>query len=72
LPGHLHGPITGHDAIPIPVLEGDYGLPGHLYAYFGGYDVVKGSDQRENRRFWSDINTKYLVWGFGDGHSFVL
>ncbi len=34
--------------------------------------LLKGSDQRENRRVWSDINTRYLVWGCGDGRSFVL
>ncbi len=33
---------------------------------------LKGSDQRENRRVWSNINTRYLVWGCGDGRSFVL
>ncbi len=32
----------------------------------------KGSDQRENRRVWSNINTRYLVWGCGDGRYFVL
>ncbi len=32
----------------------------------------KGSDQRENRLVWSSINTRYLVWGCGDGRSFVL
>jgi hypothetical protein len=33
---------------------------------------IKGSDQRENRLVWSSINTRYLVWGCGDGRSFVL
>jgi hypothetical protein len=33
---------------------------------------LKGSDQQENRRVWSNINTRYLVWGCGDGRSFVL
>ena len=28
---------------------------------------VKGSDQRENRGVWSNINTRYLVWRCGDG-----
>ncbi len=32
----------------------------------------KGSDQRENRRVWSNINTRYLVWRCGDGRSFLL
>ncbi len=31
-----------------------------------------GSDQRENRGVWSNINTRYLVWRCGDGRSFVL
>ncbi len=35
-------------------------------------NYFKGSDQRENRRVWSNINTRYLVWGCGDGRSFVL
>ncbi len=34
--------------------------------------LLKGSDQRENRRVWSNIITRYLVWGCGDGRSFVL
>jgi hypothetical protein len=34
--------------------------------------LVKGSDQRENRGVWSNINTKYLVWRCGDGRSFAL
>jgi hypothetical protein len=34
--------------------------------------LVKGSDQRENRRVWSKINTRYLVWGCGIGCSFDL
>ncbi len=34
--------------------------------------IFKGSDQRENRLVWSNINTRYLVWGCGDGRSFVL
>ncbi len=33
---------------------------------------IKGSDQRKNKRVWSDINTRYLEWGCGDGCSFVL
>jgi hypothetical protein len=32
----------------------------------------KGSDQRENRGVWSNINTRYLVRRCGDGRSFVL
>jgi hypothetical protein len=32
----------------------------------------KGSDQRENRLVWRYINTRYLVWGCGDGRSFVF
>jgi len=35
-------------------------------------EVFKGSDQRENRGVWSNINTRYLVWRCGDGRSFVL
>jgi len=38
--------------------------------YVGRY--LKGSDQRENRGVWSNINTRYLVWRCGDGRSFVL
>jgi hypothetical protein len=34
--------------------------------------LFKGSDQRENRGVWSNINTRYLVWRYGDGRSFVL
>jgi hypothetical protein len=34
--------------------------------------VFKGSDQRENRGVWSNINTRYLVWRCGDGRSFAL
>jgi hypothetical protein len=34
--------------------------------------LVKGSDQRENRGVWSNINTRYLVWRCGDGHSCAL
>jgi hypothetical protein len=34
--------------------------------------VIKGSDQRENRGVWSNINTSYLVWRCGDGRSFFL
>jgi hypothetical protein len=33
---------------------------------------VKGSVQRESRRVWSNISTRYLVWGCGDGRSFIL
>jgi hypothetical protein len=33
---------------------------------------LKGSDQRENRGVWSNINTMYLVWRCGDGRSFAL
>ncbi len=33
---------------------------------------VKGSVQRESRRVWSNISTRYLVWGCGDGCSFIL
>jgi hypothetical protein len=36
------------------------------------FQVFKGSDQREKRGVWSNINTKYLVWRCGDGRSFVL
>jgi hypothetical protein len=49
-----------------------------LIGYFGSQKdmelgtAFKGSDQRENRRVWSNINTRYLVWGCGDGRSFVL
>ncbi len=32
--------------------------------------IIKGSDQRENRRVWSNINTRDLVWGCGDGRFF--
>jgi hypothetical protein len=39
---------------------------------FFRYLALKGSDQRENRGIWSNINTKYLVWRCGDGRSFVL
>jgi hypothetical protein len=35
-------------------------------------ESFKGSDQRENRRVWSNINARYLVWGCGDGRSFDL
>ncbi len=34
--------------------------------------ILKGSDQRENRGVWSNINTRYLVWRCGDGRSFFL
>ncbi len=34
--------------------------------------MFKGSDQRENRGVWSNINIRYLVWRCGDGRSFVL
>ncbi len=37
-----------------------------------GINHIKGSDQRENRRVWSNINTSYLEWGCGDGGSFVF
>ncbi len=36
------------------------------------FSDFKGSDQRENRGVWSNINTRYLVWRCGDGRSFVL
>jgi hypothetical protein len=41
---------------------------------FGAFDFVlfKGSDQRENRGVWSNINTMYLVWRCGDRRSFAL
>jgi hypothetical protein len=40
---------------------------------FLGVDLLfKGSVQRECRRVWSNISTRYLVWGCGDGRSFIL
>ncbi len=43
------------------------------FFYFFNLKIeLKGSDQRKNRRVWSNINTRYLVWGCGDGRSFIL
>ncbi len=35
----------------------------YFLGLLGFEKVFKGSDQRENRRVWSNINTRYLVWG---------
>jgi hypothetical protein len=52
----------------------DYILQNHTVCDFLSTSIYnfKGSDQRENRRVWSIINTRSLVWGCGDGHSFDL
>ncbi len=34
--------------------------------------LFKGNVQRESRRVWSNISTRYLVWGCGEGRSFIL
>jgi hypothetical protein len=36
------------------------------------YCPFKGSDQRENRGVWSNINTRYLVWRCGDGQLIIV
>ena len=45
---------------------------GYLSWNLHNLEYLKGSDQRENRGVWSNINTRYLVWRCGDGRSFAL
>ncbi len=54
--------IVDPGQVAVPVIRCGPGMQG----------VLKGSDQRENRGVWSNINTRYLVWRCGDGRSFDL
>jgi len=60
---HAYTESTGHSLL--------YGIPNRP-SYNPANPFLKGSDQRENRGVWSNINTRYLVWRCGDGRSFVL